>query len=156
MGLIAEMWKRAAGRVWRRLPLWAREMLIWRLNAHFIIGTVAVVRDHEGRVLLACHTYRRRAPWALPGGWVKRNEDPRDAIVREIREETELEVEVCGPLTIQRETPRHLTIVYAARLTGGRFRPSAEVSEVRFVRPGDWPAGMREDHRALITDQSGT
>jgi hypothetical protein len=34
-------------------------------------------------------------------------------------EETGLTVEVLAPLTVQRESPRHLTIVYAARVTGG-------------------------------------
>jgi ADP-ribose pyrophosphatase YjhB (NUDIX family) len=139
-----------AVRVWRRLPGWAREPLIWWLNAHFVVGTVAIVKDAEGRVLLARHTYRRRTPWALPGGWVRRGEAPDETIVRELREETGLTIAVLGPLTVQRESPRHLTIVYAARLTGGRPGSSSEVSEVRFVSPGAWPDGTRDDHRVLI------
>lgn len=144
------MLKRVAVRVWRRLPKWARGALTWCLNAHFIVGAVAIVADDDGRVLLACHTYRRRAPWALPGGWVRRGEDPSDTIVRELAEETGLRVEVLGPVTVQRESPRHLTIVYAARMTGGTLRPSVEVSDVRFVAPGACPVGLRDDHRALI------
>lgn len=144
------MWGRCVGWLWRWLPGWARGIFTWSLNAHFIIGTVAIIWDDEGRVLLACHTYRRRAPWSLPGGWVRRGEDPKDTIVREIREETGLEIEVSGVLAVQRETRRHLTLVYGARLTGGRFGPSDEVSEVRFVPPGDWPPGMRKDHQTLI------
>lgn len=136
--------------LWRWLPGWVRRLLLWRLNAHFIVGTVAVVRDTQGRVLLARHTYRRRDPWALPGGWVRRGEDPADAVVREIVEETGLRVKVLAPLTIQRESLVHLTIVYAARLIEGRVRPSPEVSEARFVLPGAWPDGLREEHRVLL------
>lgn len=143
--------------IWGWLPLGLRRMLLWRLNTHFIVGAVAVVRDGEGRILLARHTYRRHAPWALPGGWVRRGEDPAKTVVREIREETGLEVEVLAPLVVQREeSDRHLTVIYTARLVGGTFRPSAEVSEVRFAQPGALPPGMREDHRAVLeADSSG-
>ena len=136
--------------LWLRLPAWAKHLLLWLVNTHFIVGTVAIVSDGEGRVLVARHTYRRRRPWALPGGWVRRGESPADAVVREILEETGLAVEVARPLTVQPESPVHLTVVYAARLAGGSFRPSLEVSEVRFLEPGLYPEGLREDHRALI------
>src|SRR6267143_1354811 len=92
-------------------------------------------------------TYRTHTPWALPGGWVRRGENPAEAVVREIREETTLDVEVLAPLTVQMESPVHLTVIYGARLIGGTFRPSAEVAEVRFLEPGIWPEGLREDHR---------
>jgi hypothetical protein len=68
--------------------------------------------------------------------------------------ETGLEVEVDRPLTILRGASRHLTIVYAATLTGGTFRPSAEVSDVRFVRSGEWPEGMRKDHESVVSDHT--
>ena len=136
--------------IWKRLPLWARHMLLWTFNAHFIIGTVAMIDDGDGRILVARHTYRRRTPWALLGGWVRRGEDPADALVREIREETALEADVGAPLAIHMESPTHLTLVYHARLRGGAFRPSAEVSEIRYIGPGTWPEGLRDDHRALI------
>lgn len=148
--MIVHAGKRSAMRLWRWLPGYARQAVTWCLCAHFIVGTVAILTDDEGRVLLARHTYRRRAPWALPGGWVKRGEDPAATVVREIWEETGLTTEVLAPLTVERERPWHLTIVYAARLVSGAFRPSAEVSEIRFVTPGSWPEGLRRDHRALL------
>ncbi len=144
------MWKRYGARLWRRLPGWARRALRWWLNAHFLVGAVAVVRDGQGRMLLARHTYRPLAPWALPGGWVRRGEDPAETVVREILEETGLRVKVIAPLVIQREGPAHLTVIYAARLIAGTFRPSGEVSEVRFVDPGTYPPGLRAAHRAVL------
>jgi 8-oxo-dGTP diphosphatase len=137
-------------RLWSWLPVWAKRLVLWVCNAHFIVGTVAIVQDGKGRVLAARHTYRARTPWALPGGWVRRGEDPARAVVREIREETALDVEVTAPVTVQMESAMHLTVIYSARLTGGTFRPSAEVSEVAFLEPGEWPEGMRGDHRAVI------
>jgi 8-oxo-dGTP diphosphatase len=137
-------------RLWRWLPLKAQYLLLWGYNAHYIVGTVAIVRDADGLVLVARHTYRSRMPWGLPGGWVRRDEDPARAVVREIREETGLELDVLGTLTVQLESPVHLTVIYDARLTGGTFRPSQEVSAVKFVSPGEYLPGLREDHRRLI------
>ena len=145
-----QTWKRHGAPLWRCIPSWARRALLWMFNAHFIVGAVAVVRDEQGRTLIARHTYRRSAPWGLPGGWVRRGEDPGQAVVREVLEETGLRIEVIAPLMIQRERAAHLVVIYAARLVAGTFRPSEEVSEIRFVDPGAFPPGVREDHRAVI------
>jgi 8-oxo-dGTP diphosphatase len=49
----------------------------------------ALIRD-GGRVLLL---HRRDGTWTTPGGWVERGETWRDALRREVREETGLAVE---------------------------------------------------------------
>lgn len=52
-------------------------------------GVAAIIRDDSGRVLVL------RTPdgaWTLPAGQVEPGESPRDAVVREVREELALEV----------------------------------------------------------------
>jgi ADP-ribose pyrophosphatase YjhB (NUDIX family) len=58
----------------------------------FAAGAYAVIFDDAGRVLF-CH--RRDCDfWNLPGGGVESGESPWQAVVREVREEVGLEVEV--------------------------------------------------------------
>lgn len=57
-----------------------------------------VLRDPGGRVLLCELTYK--AEWDLPGGVVDPFESPADCVVREIREELAIEVEVRSLLAV--------------------------------------------------------
>jgi 8-oxo-dGTP diphosphatase len=62
----------------------------------------AVIEDAAGRVLVAQRPADKHLPlkWEFPGGKVEPGEDPRAALVREIREELGCEI------TIHRELPR--------------------------------------------------
>ncbi|MCF3125722.1 NUDIX domain-containing protein [Streptomyces arenae] len=90
----------------------------------------------NGRVLLAHHV----APggdrtWTLPGGRVEHAEDPLDAVVREIAEETGCDAVVERLLGVDsRVVPaadrrpglpelHSVGVFYRARITGGRLRP---------------------------------
>jgi ADP-ribose pyrophosphatase YjhB (NUDIX family) len=57
-----------------------------------LVGAAAVIFDASGRVLLSERADGRG--WNLPSGFVDASESPDEAIVREVREETGLEVEV--------------------------------------------------------------
>jgi ADP-ribose pyrophosphatase YjhB (NUDIX family) len=56
------------------------------------MGSGALIRDPEGRVLLVEPTYK--ATWEVPGGVVESDESPRGACARELREELGLEIAV--------------------------------------------------------------
>lgn len=64
------------------------------------IGVKAIVLNTEGKILLLKRSEkmkRQGGKWSLPGGSVERLENPKDAITREIQEETQLTVSNIHP-----------------------------------------------------------
>jgi 8-oxo-dGTP diphosphatase len=99
---------------------------------NMIVCAGAVVRDELGRLLLV---RRANAPsaglWSLPGGRVEAGESPAEAAVREVREETGLEVEV-GMLLASVEIGDYLVHDFAAALVGGQLTPGDDASDARW------------------------
>jgi ADP-ribose pyrophosphatase YjhB (NUDIX family) len=101
----------------------------------------AVVVDDEGRILL--HRRSDNGKWALPGGVMELGESLADCVIREVREETGLDVAVSGIVGIYSD-PKHVfayddgevrqefSICFECRLLGGDVAVSDESFEVRF------------------------
>jgi 8-oxo-dGTP diphosphatase len=134
-------------RVWRHLPGRLQGHIEWRLLPKFLVGSMAVVLDGQGRVLLFRHTYRDAYPWGLPGGWLKAGEAPGDAIEREVFEESGFRVKALHPLVIGGDLDlRRLDLIFLCDLVGGEFRPSAEVSEAGFFAADELPGRVEPFH----------
>jgi 8-oxo-dGTP pyrophosphatase MutT (NUDIX family) len=114
------------------------------------VGAVGVVFDEAGQVLLVEHVFRPNGNWGLPGGWIKRGENPVQAVKREIQEELELTIEVkqlllCEPQGVvpDDKAPPGLGLAFYCRLaaaqgqSGGlpNIRPSYEILSVEWVDP---------------------
>lgn len=107
-----------------------------------VVAASAVVTDEQGRILLQ----RRRDNnlWALPGGGMDLTDSLPGTAVREVKEETGLEVEITGivgtytdPKHIiaytDGEVRRQFNVCFTARVIGGRLAISDESTELRFV-----------------------
>ena len=112
------------------------------------VGVGAVIVQ-DGQVLIVKRKYDPLAgQWSLPGGGVELGETLEDSIVREMLEETGLEIEV-GPVIevfdrITRddagEVRYHFVLVdYLCWPLGGELRASSDVADARFVDPVDLP-----------------
>jgi 8-oxo-dGTP diphosphatase len=110
-----------------------------------------VISDEAQQVLLFHHTYRR-TPWGLPGGWMRRSESPFAALEREVLEESGLVVRA-DRLLLFGTTPDRpkLEFVVAARVLGGIFRPSGEVSAAQWA-PADGLPPLPSIQRAILRD----
>jgi ADP-ribose pyrophosphatase YjhB (NUDIX family) len=96
------------------------------------VGAYAVcLRD--GAVLLARWAAPDRPRWTLPGGGLDHGEDPRDAAVREVEEETGYRVELRKLLSVESfhsllQRPggpvdhQAICVIYAAEVVGGELR----------------------------------
>lgn len=106
---------------------------------------VAAVIPVDDRILLVSHTKNRRSYFLLPGGGVEPFEAVGDALMREVLEETGLEVRLVRPLfvsdTIDPDRTRHLVnLTFLAEATGGKLLDSPQdpsVTAVRLVTLGE-------------------
>jgi ADP-ribose pyrophosphatase YjhB (NUDIX family) len=83
-----------------------------------------VVRDDDGRLLLVQRAHEPgRGLWSIPGGRVEPGETSHEAVVREVAEETGLEVVVTGLAgVVERPAPdgaRYVIEDHTARLVPG-------------------------------------
>jgi 8-oxo-dGTP diphosphatase len=139
--------------LWRVLPLTTAMQwpLLWILNRKFLVGVMVLAFDGQGRVLVLHHTYRRRHPWGLPGGWLGAGEQPDVGALRELREETGFEGEIEGLVWVGGGVPRsEIGIAYLVRITGGHFQANVEVDRHAFAPIEALPADMVPFQREIV------
>ncbi|MFF4643886.1 NUDIX domain-containing protein [Streptomyces sp. NPDC001389] len=110
-----------------------------------VVAASAVVTDDKSRILL-----QKRSDsglWALPGGGMEMTDSLPGTAVREVKEETGLDVEITGLVGTYTD-PRHViaytdgevrrqfNVCFRARLVGGTLTVSDESLELRWVDPG--------------------
>lgn len=137
----------------RRLPFWLIRGLLHGANPHFIVSAAGIFRNARGEVLLLRHVFRDRYPWGLPGGFLKAGETPEQGVVRELREETGLDVAVSGVAGINLISPRHMEVIVIG--TGSVQPPpqlNFEIFEARFFAPDQLPEDLPPGHRSRILE----
>ena len=116
-------------KIWRLLPVWLQAFLSRLIRPLFQVFAAAVIFDQDKNVLLVKSTYQRFHPWGLPGGSLEYGEHPQEAAIREVWEETGLNIGIEKLLLVNTWRPDRVGMYYLCRITGGEFRPSDEVSE---------------------------
>ena len=142
---LAKLWKAL------HLPKGLQLLAMRFLQDQFLVGVTGIIFNDKNEVLLFKHVYRSHA-WSLPGGYLKSGEHPREALEREIKEESGLVVSVDESLKTRtdRDTAR-LDMCYIGVLIGGDFTPTHEVSEYGFFKQDKFPL-LRRNQLFLIDE----
>jgi ADP-ribose pyrophosphatase YjhB (NUDIX family) len=128
-------------RVWRDVPFpnWMRQVFLRVLNPSFMVGAMALIQDEQARILVLEHTYRRKLPWGLPGGWLKHAESPEVGLAREVFEETGLRVSVDQLLAADFWRRSQLDMLYRCTVVAGTFHASDETARAYWLGIDELP-----------------
>jgi 8-oxo-dGTP diphosphatase len=126
-------------------------------------AAAAIILDEEGKVLLMRRGDGRG--WSLPGGVMEPGEKIADCMVREVQEETGLEVEpvrltgVYSDPDVNRFTFPNgdqvhiVSATFECRVVGGRLQPDGDESlELSYFDPGELPETLVPPHYIRIQD----
>jgi ADP-ribose pyrophosphatase YjhB (NUDIX family) len=126
-------------RIWRTLPLWMHILAARIVRPRFRVAVAAIIFDEDGCVLLFKHTYRK-FEWGIPAGSLEYDERPDDAIVREMFEETGMQIQAQRLLLVESsKEDHHVSLIYQCRIVDGVFRESDEISEAKYFDVNNLP-----------------
>jgi 8-oxo-dGTP diphosphatase len=119
------------------------------------VSVAAAVVDQADRLLAV----RRRdnGHWEPPGGVLELDETIPAGLVREVREETGLEVQPEALTGVYKNMRRGIVaLVFRCRIIGGKPRASNEAHEVAWLTPEEVRARMDEAYATRLLDALNT
>jgi ADP-ribose pyrophosphatase YjhB (NUDIX family) len=117
--------------------------------------TVDAIIEINGGIILI----KRKNPppgWAIPGGFVDYGETLEDAVIREAKEETCLDIKIIRQFhtySDPKRDPRHHTVstIFIASATGTPVAAD-DAKDIGIFFKDNLPADMAFDHRQILED----
>ncbi|HLG51495.1 MAG TPA: NUDIX hydrolase [Chloroflexota bacterium] len=115
---------------------------------------VGVMVTMDGKLLLSRRAIDPgKGLWSFPSGYVDLGEAPTTAAIREVKEETGLDIALRGLVGVYASAQRPVVlVVYSADVVGGTLSGSDEVEEIGLFEPQDPPALAFEHDQQIIAD----
>ena len=115
------------------------------------VSVAAAIVDESGQLLAV----RRRdnGHWEPPGGILELHETIQAGLVREVREETGLEVEPQALSGVYKNMRRGIVaLVFRCRIIGGELRPTREAEQVSWLSSDEISNLMDEAYATRLLD----
>ena len=148
------MLKSLLARVWRGSPRFVRRAGVWLTQPRFTVTAGAVVSDEAGRVLLLRHVLRQGSGWGVPGGFLNPGEQPEEAVRRELREETGLELDSVELVLVRTLAHVHqVEVIFRCRMRAAALEgleKGFEIDRAEWFARDALPPGLGADQRRLI------
>ena len=117
----------------------------------FTIGAFAVIFNDKNEILL-CHRTDRDM-WNLPGGGVENGEAPWEAVVREVKEETGLDVRPTKLLGIYPKPGKgDIVINFLCEVAGGTITLNPEADQIKYFPSRHLPQNLIKKQIERIAD----
>jgi len=117
-----------------------------------IVVTALVFIEQEGKLLLVQQNYGARY-WSLPGGVMEAGESVDQTAIREMQEETGLDIRLKRVVALYSK-PREngLAVCFEGEVTGGVLAPANEIIACGYFPPDALPEPVRPHLRQRIAD----
>jgi 8-oxo-dGTP pyrophosphatase MutT (NUDIX family) len=126
-----------------------------------LVAAGVIVFDEDGRVLLQNRS-KTEERWGFPGGMLELGETVAETAVRELYEETGLEVEISAFQGIYSNFTAHfdngdiaqtIAVVFQGKAIGGQLTiDKVETFDLRFFYPEEAPKLFNQQHQDMLED----
>ncbi len=143
------MLQHLVGKIWRKLPQSVRLKIIRATQNKFTVSVGVVIFDKNERILLLDHVLRPKSGWGIPGGFINANEQPEQAVHREIFEETGLKLENVKLWRIQTKK-LHVEMLFYADTNGTAKVKSREIKAAEWFESNKLPSEIPFVQKQII------
>ena len=128
----------------------ALRMKVVRLTQNqFTVSVAAIIVNKKEEVLLLDHVLRPGSGWGIPGGFLTYGEQSVDAVRRELREETGIELSNLKLLSV-RTINRHIEILFGAETSETGAVKSREINSLGWFKVDEMPENMNRKQKSII------
>jgi|APHM01.1.fsa_nt_gi ADP-ribose pyrophosphatase len=112
-------------------------------NKHRVVTNAVIT--HRGKILLGKKQEKEGHPisgeWHFPGGHLDKDEEPEEAVVRELKEETNLDTKVHQIVDVTSNTGRYqeedlpIQIFFHIEAENQEAKPASDLEKVEWIEP---------------------
>jgi 8-oxo-dGTP diphosphatase len=131
----------------------------WILYSNPLPSVAALMRNDNNEILLIKRgVVPSKGRWALPTGFIEQGELPEHAVLRELREETNIKGSLKRLIGVYLEhTTMYGSIIligYEINYSGGTPKPGSDTTEAAFFPADQLPSISFASHRAIIRESN--